>query len=43
MLRAHAAKAWDTGYNSRCTYTEFTQKTKACGNAPDAAGSLLQP
>lgn len=43
MLRAHAAKAWDADCNTTCTYDEFTQKVSACGNAPDASGTISLP
>ncbi len=35
MLRAHAAKAWDTDVSAKWTYAEFTEKIRILGDAPD--------
>lgn len=35
MLRAHAAKAWNSDVSSKRTYAEFTEIVRKLGNAPD--------
>lgn len=35
MLRAHAAKAWDSDVSAKESYTEFTKKIRSLGDAPD--------
>ncbi|MBP3292240.1 MAG: hypothetical protein J6N32_00650, partial [Clostridia bacterium] len=35
MLRAHAAKAWDSDVSAKRTYAEFTERMQKLGEAPD--------